>query len=51
MGDVERGKVFNEHNNDSGDWCAWSMCSVTDDVPDDAQCPAGCRASAVEDAE
>lgn len=49
--------VWNEHNNDLGDWCPWSGQQATADrrealmgplAGDDERCPQGCRGSALE---
>ncbi|MBS2550484.1 hypothetical protein KGQ19_26795 [Catenulispora sp. NL8] len=41
-------RVFADHRNDLGDWCPWSLVSVTDTYDDDL-CPAGCRSSWIDD--
>jgi hypothetical protein len=37
---------WNNHRNDLGDWCPWSLCTTTT-TDDDDRCPAGCRGSYV----
>lgn len=39
--------VWNEHNNDSGDWCPWSGATVPASLlrDKDEPCPAMCRKS------
>lgn len=43
--------VWNDHDNQLGDWCPWSGKSIGDDVDpdDDIACPAGCPASHIEE--
>lgn len=48
--DAPSGRSFNDHSNDIGDWCGWSMCRVTKAYDDD-RCPVGCRASRIVDAD
>jgi len=44
--------TFNDHVNDLGDWCPWSLSPVADDYPyPDERCPQACRASHITDEE
>jgi len=45
-------RTFNDHVNDLGDWCPWSLSPVADDYPySDERCPQACRASHITDEE
>lgn len=42
--------VYADHNNDSGDWCPFSLVSAPADAETDDPCPQGCAASWVTEA-